>query len=214
MHAISSTLVIVIIVIIIIASGLGVFALLRVQTSSQTEGNCSTHEYPNGVPEASSFHLSEKSTLTICVRFFYYGNLTKINSSQIMQVTANNANHTDFTNEDENFTVIGNPSTFQIGGASNLNEGLVVTYQIQAHPNSQGSYMFSSLQWLVPSNAECGPDYVLIVGNGIPDYVLFGTCIGMTNSSNVLRTFDNSSFYCPSSDICTEITGSDNQTAA
>lgn len=206
----------VVLIIIVIIAGLGIFTILKIQTSTskrETAGNCSTNVYPDGVPSPppASFHLDEKSTLTICVRFFYYGNLRTVDSSQFMQVTANNSNQTDFSSENENFTVVADSSTFQIGGTSYTNEGIIVTYQIQANANSRGSYMISSLGWLVPSNDECSPDYILVVGNGVPDYVLYGSCI---TSPVTLRSFGNFSFDCPSSAICTEITGSDNQTSS
>lgn len=181
-------------------------------TSNNSSAGC-TVSYPNGVGIDSDFLVNEGSTLTLCVRFFYYSSqIETINSTDYIAITAatNSSQGYGSGNADGNFNIVANPSNFQIGGNSDLNEGVTVTYQIQPHSGTKGAYMMLGPGWSIPSDEECNPTYLLTVGNGSPSYVQEGGCITVT--MNMTHTYDGMSFSCPELYTCTEVIGSSNET--
>ena len=144
------------------------------------DGLCTT-QYSNGVHFNSKFVVGENSTLTICGRLFYYGSQVKtFNSSNFLSLSAANLTGYIGGNADSKFDIGVNPSSISIGGNSDLNEGIVLTFYIHPHPNTSGTYMLNAFGWMIPDDRACAPDYLLVVGNGVPNYVLYGSCIIVT----------------------------------
>lgn len=176
------------------------------QTQAMSESNNNTtsvQAYPqhpcltNVVNNA--FSINENSTLTLCVRFWYYGNSTiVVNSTDQVSIARNTTNdvlaYSPVDSALSNFTLSANPANFTIAGTSSENEGISVVYQIHAGPLSNGTYILN-FGWLIPlgssppQNEKCGAEFYLVVGNGIPD--LAGT------SSNCITETTTGSFNYP-----------------
>jgi hypothetical protein len=87
-----------------------------------------------------------------------------------------------------NFTITQSVDQLVLGGPANANEGTDVAFAITAIPGASGTYNFGLRGFQLGSEPlMCGPNGVLVAGNGQPNYTLSGAiqmCITVTTTSS------------------------------
>ena len=79
------------------------------------------------------------------------------------------------TSSRSNFTLSSSVNSIAFGGTNNLGEGANVVYTITPKQGINGTYGFS-FGWLYPSMENCGEDFLLAIGNGLPNYGYLAGC--------------------------------------
>lgn len=197
-------------------------------TSAKSSSSTCPNSYPTGAATGSNFFVAQGSTLTLCVRFFYYGpQVVTFNSNQFisLDIAENFVNAQGFSgygstagNANSYFLTESTPPTFEMGGNSNLNEGIIVIYRLTPIGDTEGTFMLGGFGLNVASNNQsrpvastCFPEFLVTVGIGNPNEVLEGGCL---NDSGPAHYFDGMANACPLTNTCTEIVGSWNDTMA
>ncbi len=209
--AISTIVVVSMLVILVVISGTSAYLIFRSPSVSPDTTTAVTSEfstlnstssasfsqsyYPQhpcltGYNNSGTLHVPENSNLTLCVRYFYYGSTIKVNSTEQLTMSANTTNiispSSTLKSALSNFSVEASPQTFYIGGSSNENEGITIVYNINANPNSNGTYILNFGWFASPGSSEiqrCGVEICLVVGSGIPNYSGTGmTCLTMSQT--------------------------------
>jgi hypothetical protein len=133
------------------------------------------------IPLSTYLQVGYNSPAAICVRFYYYDPASNVTETvEPLNVIA--IQGTDSTGETFeaglNFSITASPASLNIGGATDMNEGAVVTYTIAAKQGVSGTYALN-FGWLAPSILNCGQEFVLAVGNDSPSYLMTSGCITM-----------------------------------
>ncbi len=140
-----------------------------------------TSDYPNGTapPEVPVLFAGQNSTLTMCVRFYYYNssNSETFNTTSLLDVRGTHGVEIPPYPFNLNITINAYPSQLTLGGSSNLNEGEIVLYVINTGDTSNGSYTLNLSALLYPSLENCAGFTSLIVTSPNPDYASFGGCL-------------------------------------
>ncbi|MHB8567248.1 MAG: hypothetical protein ACYC7D_13085 [Nitrososphaerales archaeon] len=147
--------------------------------NSADQSPCTT-AFQNGLnsPFNTTIHVKENSSFQVCVRYFYYNpNATKAfnftNGHQLAQISGELKNGS--FNAASNFTVSSSAGPITFGGKNNQSERTNVVYTITPRQGINGTYEFN-FGWLYPSMEACGEDFLLAVGNGLPDYGYVAGC--------------------------------------
>ncbi len=152
---------------------------------------------------AQPVYIPYNGTLDVCVQFYYYNSNPYVGSG--IPESFNLRNETKIysfsssgyqMDSSTNFSISIIPSTsnnVSIGGISNESEGFLVMYEITPKANTNGTYVLDFGQYLYAGGStayNCGQDYTIISGNGLPNYSLsdhichgIGTGIAWSNSS-------------------------------
>ena len=189
------------------------------QSSSITSQGCTT-SYQNGVTDGEKFLENENSTLAICMRFFYYDpNITAtLNALNFWSIQEENTGNGSFAIAKGEFNVSANPSSFEIGGNCDLNEGIVVTYLIQPKASLQGTWELNAATgyFIFPGlnledNYVFSYDYLLVVGNGVPNQSVVGGSY-LQGCNDCIHVWNGTQFACPALSVCSMVVGSSNET--
>lgn len=150
-------------------------------SAAEQQNQSSTFSGANGQPY--SFKMNQNSDIYICVRLFFYNSTTaSINPISVISLSEMTNNGEYRNNAMSNFTVSASPANITIGGPSNANEGAEAIYTIHSNSNSNGTYVLNFGWAFSPRIADCTTSYLLVVGNGIPNYSYYGSCITMTTT--------------------------------
>ena len=175
--------------------------LTRNVTLTQTQENlavpCSSL-YPDGTapPNAPLIFARQDSTVSICVRYFYYNFTSPVtfNTTALLTVGISRpilvaTSYGAGPRPEVNFSVSSFPSELTLGGNSNLNEGALVFYSIGTGATSNGTYGLNLGAWLHPTLPACAGFTRLIVSNPAPNYVSFGSCTASMSGSYPLNPY-------------------------
>ncbi|MGH2639254.1 MAG: hypothetical protein ACRDF4_08260, partial [Rhabdochlamydiaceae bacterium] len=165
-------------------------------TSSSAIAACSSGA---GFGIGSTLRVDSSSPGYLCVRFYYYGKEPMtINTTSQLQIKGMENNQTAFQGQgnrafdgSSNFTITSTPANVTIGGPSNVGEGTLVVYGIVGKLGMNGTYALD-LGWIGPEIQNCGVEFNLVSGNGIPDYTFENGCIAMSTSSSTGGVSGNS----------------------
>ena len=144
------------------------------------------------------------------MEFYYYGSQTKT-FSPLGQLTVTGSSEAGTFDADSNFTVTSSVSNLTIGGSSSENEGALVIYTITPKADSSGTYLLN-LGWLAvgqaPNVLNCGMEFLLVSGNGKPNYTSNFTslCITMTSTGTLPYPYYAGTLFA-------KVVGSTNNTA-
>jgi len=111
----------------------------------------------------------------VCVAYFFYNSTApfKIRTTNLIGVFGWPLHPTGpFTtfNATSNFTISASPAHLVLGGPTRMNEGVEVTYQIQAEPGVNGTFEAGVSGTLIPQEEGCSSDFLLSAGTGSPSY--------------------------------------------
>ena len=133
--------------------------------------------------------LPAGKTLNLCVQLYYYSrpgsgpatvNLTSFASLESLFDSHLHSALTNFTMTYKTALGAGTPSSVQLGGPSNEDEGFLVEYQITPKPGiTNGAYGLNlGADEPNPNGVEgCTTDFLVVLGNGVPNYDNVGSCI-------------------------------------
>ena len=131
-----------------------------------------------------AFNMNQNSDIYVCVRFFFYNSTsTSINPMSVISINEMTNNGEYRNNAISNFTVTASPANITLGGPSNANEGAEAIYTIHANSNSNGTYVMNFGWVFSPRIIDCAVSYLLVVGNGSPDYSYYGGCVTVITTS-------------------------------
>lgn len=175
-------------------------------TSSGT-GLCATAV--ESTPFAFKLQADSQSPALLCVQIYYYNQTSTLTLNPLNEVsilgmkTYPNGTNAVF-NARSNFTMTSSAATITIGGQENQNEGAAVIFSITPNQGTSGKFGLN-LGWLLPGKTQCNEEFVLLVGNGLPDYTYSTLCSMISGGSGGSASY-------PSGYIFTEITGATNST--
>jgi len=111
----------------------------------------------------------------VCVAYFFYNSTApfQIQTTNLVGVFGWPLNRTGtFSpfNATSNFTISANPAHLVLGGPTKMEEGVEVTYQIQAEPGVNGTFEAGVSGTLIPQEEGCSSDFLLSAGTGSPSY--------------------------------------------
>lgn len=148
--------------------------------NSVVQNGC-TVTYPTGLPLNSKIRLGNgSSSIFLCVEYYYYNSTSTINlnlsgGKQLGLYAATNGNGPRTIGVGSNFTIVSSLESLVIGGPNNENEGATVVYSMSPIGIKNGSYILD-IGWLANSQEDCASEYQLVVGTGIPNYYVGGSC--------------------------------------
>jgi hypothetical protein len=141
--------------------------------------------------------LPSSQTLNFCVQLYYYStpgsgpatvNLTSFASLESLFDSHLHSALTNFTMTYTTALGAETPSLVQIGGPSNENEGFLVEYQIAPRPGiTSGAYGLNLAADEPNPNGGvegCTTDFLINLGNGVPNYGNPGSCVVMAASQS------------------------------
>lgn len=178
------------------------------QSSCSSNGSSSTttvgtqncpNNYPSGIDpaDAPAINVQESSPAYLCVRYYYYNpnSTMQILASNVFGVAGYRQFNSTFSNGfdgSSNFTIMTSSENITLGGPDNLNEGILVQYDLQANPNSNGTYNYGFQATIYPSLELCNGFGPLVVGNGVLNYNLgFGSCTAPLSNPRNAEGFVN-----------------------
>jgi hypothetical protein len=158
---------------------------------------------PSGQTNSSGFvdvAAGTNGPTVFCVQFYYYNAFFGYNASSPIMLNVSNALtiqavqdissdgvvYPQLFDGASNFTLTASQSQLVIGGPTNVNEGTMVAYALEANSGASGTYQlgfFSSASfssWLLGPQApeSCGYYGELVAGNGQPNYAQnLGGCL-------------------------------------
>jgi len=146
----------------------------------------------------SNITLAAGQTLNLCLQLYYYStpggapatvNLTSFASLESLFDSHLHSALTNFTMTYTTWTTgPGTLQSVQVGGPSNDNEGFVVVYRITPKPGvTSGAYGLNlGADEPNPDGGVegCTTDFLIVLGNGVPNYDNVGSCVGMTASQS------------------------------
>lgn len=175
-------------------------------TSSSGTGSCATSV--SSTPFAFMLQAGSQSPAFLCVQLYYYNQTSTLTLNPLNEIailgmkTYPNGTGAMFS-AISNFTITTSLTSITIGGPSSQNEGATVTYSITPNKGTSGRFALN-LGWLLPGKIECNEEFILLAGNGSPDYTYAGHCSMPTGGSS-------GSPYPPGY-VFTEVTGATNST--
>lgn len=144
----------------------------NVFTSTTANGRALCTTSIQNVPTSNPLYINEDTSLQVCVRYFYYNASATLafnfSSGQQIYVTGCCYQHASFDAK-PNFTVSSSVGIVTFGGRDNLSEGTMVNYTITPRQGINGTYGFN-FGALYPSMEACGEDFLIAIGNGLPNY--------------------------------------------
>lgn len=146
----------------------------------------------------SNITLAAGQTLNFCLQLYYYStpgsapatvNLTSLASLESLFDSSLHSALTNFTMTHTTWTTGPEAlNSIQLGGPSNDNEGFVVVYQITPKPGiTSGAYGLNLAADEPNPNGGvegCTTDFLIVLGNGVPNYDNVGSCVGITASQS------------------------------
>jgi hypothetical protein len=142
--------------------------------------------------------LPAGQTLNFCVQLYYYSstadagpatvNLTRFASLESLFGSQLHTALTNFTITYATAQGTETPSSVHIGGPSNENEGFLVEYQITPKPGITNGAYGLNLEADEPNPSGgvegCTTDFLIVLGNGVPNYDNVGSCVDITASQS------------------------------
>jgi len=194
--------------------------LLLTSGSNVNQPSPSLADCPTKVP-TPWFGLLETGTssATICFQIYEFDSASAVtlNTDKLLQIVGYPVplGGSVFSGA-ANFTVSPSVAQVNLGGPTEINEGMLVAYTISAKPGASGTYFVDLQGYLLggegPGELCTGGAGELVAGNGHPNYALPGSCMQEVPTSTDTYAIPGVAYNVPANELYYRIYGAGNAT--